>query len=1424
VSSGVGPVVLLVILCLLSIEAAHDSLAETVSATDVPRVPLGRSPSRRSGMEAQLQQEGDELDGLLAGLNRHATPAAAAKVASVRPARTHRSRLGSTQTTAVSSKRVLDAEGPLTATGHTKLADYKPIVPEQFESTAAPNASLVSNLVPEAQEAYEAAEKQEEAGDEREKKARVIGNALMRVLQARELKEAPEVADFQKAARAARDDFGDAVKANGNTATLIAQLQNNTVMADSAYNLSQISTWDALEDYDISEKKTREVSWSGWIAKDRMGHKFQRAKDNKKIEDYIGFYCSSELKVALTHMNTLAATSNNKIQLALDAKKAAEDADEDNNMMMEMKEAQTRLQAAREKQQQHEAKQAQERAEKEAEAAAKQQEQVTADLEATNSSLSELSEDEIREQEQRKLSEVLEASEMAKFAAKAAAVQAEKNRKQAEEAEAAVERMDKAIEKKGKLKMKAAAALEAENRARDAQVKLSRAADKAYRHAKASAALAHQLKMRADGEYYIGKQAAIGTVKIDMWAKETIRDVETQMRESDRVKGVVEEVRPQYERAVALEEQARRALQVQEENVKASEEAKRLSAHALAVAKLARRQAWRSAYKSRSSNRGLLKTKSELERQALELLDDAGRKKTEAQRIEDSMVAERNSKQADANEADSLYNSAMLSNDYDAKVSAERAQLNAQSALNAAQSALKAAMVIVTGMRTQAATLMDKAAKMNQAAAKMGNSDNEETESLKRANNANNFMRGAAMADVQALRFVDESKENLKREQKTYAKYKQIRIEKQKELDDAIRDVERKVRYEARANVSRAEWTSKVGEADEYARKGTSAGDRYKAQWATQVKLAQNASAEMQEKADIASEALQEIDDQYDSIKEICKEAGTESLYKLANMQKKWALIYLEEAKLVAGQWEVTLKATEEPIKNATLALEEVDKQNKALIDAEDWKQTRAEQKQASNKVKHATNILLEEKRRKERLYAHQQFKLYSEQAEVLQETEDKAEEKRRVMTLQALELRVRSAWQKRAAIEISPRYARRTEKSLFRRIVAMWDRDGTPMGPGKLDNWLQASVGRIVQQFETKPRYTNQMGHEVITAEPGYLNPDILSRCSAACEPYAELECSTGTVGEACTRGQVMRARYKYGDTFSKAEADWFVCRCNGGVMQLASSESISVVHSKDKLMQLDYAPTDMDFDTRMHTHELVPDKWFTCFGHFRHWLNHQTNFSLHRQSEGREVDQHVIRHSFLNWTGAEEPPSALEEPFVTLDRLAFSSDSESIFLEVRKYWQRECVGMDNSASWVGRSTLEETPSGEPGATDSAIDFYHLRSSNATSLSPHDWPTAATRFHELAARYADSSSKGELDMEGIDPIDAALDAKHQPAVKAPAEEAPTEETPAEEAPAEEAPAEEGTNEPTDEPETGPESPSLLSKLVDAVSSTFYTT
>ena len=109
----------------------------------------------------------------------------------------------------------------------------------------------------------------------------------------------------------------------------------------------------------------------------------------------------------------------------------------------------------------------------------------------------------------------------------------------------------------------------------------------------------------------------------------------------------------------------------------------------------------------------------------------------------------------------------------------------------------------------------------------------------------------------------------------------------------------RKERYEARANTSREIWTSKVGEADAYARNRTAAGDFYRAEWERHVKTAQNSSLEMQRSADIASEALREIDAQFESIQGMCKAAGTESLFKLADMQKKWALIYLEESKLV---------------------------------------------------------------------------------------------------------------------------------------------------------------------------------------------------------------------------------------------------------------------------------------------------------------------------------------------------------------------------------------------------------------------------------------------------------------------------------------------------------------------------------------------
>jgi len=233
-------------------------------------------------------------------------------------------------------------------------------------------------------------------------------------------------------------------------------------------------------------------------------------------------------------------------------------------------------------------------------------------------------------------------------------------------------------------------------------------------------------------------------------------------------------------------------------------------------------------------------------------------------------------------------------------------------------------------------------------------------------------------------------------------------------------------------------------------------------------------------------------------------------------------------------------------------------------------------------------------------------------------------------------------------------------------------------------------------------------------------------------------MECSTGIVGEACTRGQVFRTRFKYSEQYDDAEADWFVCRCNGGVMQFASTESFEAERRMGKVMGVHYAPADMQFSVRLHDQELLPAKWVDCWVGFREWLTTQTDFVKSRNMT--EVDQVVVRQTFLNWTADAMNP--LEAPFVELDRLILNQTAEPTYLEIRKKWQRECVGLQQTPQWEARSFLEPDPTDNwPGATDSAVDFFHLTNTSATSLSPYDWPTKSTWYHNMSAEYAAKAS-----------------------------------------------------------------------------------
>eukprot|EP00658_Telonema_sp_P-2_P047215 TRINITY_DN357_c0_g1_i2.p1 TRINITY_DN357_c0_g1~~TRINITY_DN357_c0_g1_i2.p1 ORF type:complete len:1300 (-),score=450.50 TRINITY_DN357_c0_g1_i2:85-3984(-) len=1271
----------------------------------------------------ELRELEEELGPPIAGMRKRADVSAG--VESKRGLRAA-SRLG--------ESRVLQVAAPLARTGMTNLVHFQPIVPSHYSHVASGNASVANQLVTEAEQANtEAADAQADAS-EREGKARLIGEQVMELLQTKALKESGHVGREQKVARASKDDFIDAYKANSNTVALLASLSNQTRVADQAYLDSKATTWQALEGYDQAEDKSRDIGWLSYMAKDRMAHKVQRAKDNQAIEEYIGFYASSELKVAINAMNALEATANSKIQLAHDAKKAAEAADEDNQIQIEFKEQQDRLAAAREKQMNHEAKVAREQAERDAELAAQQEEEMAEDL-AGNAT--EQDEESKRRAEQQRLNMIMEAAEMAKFAAKAAAKQAAANKRQAEEAEAAVERLDKVIKHKAELKQKAATALQAENLARDEQVKLARKADALYRISKAGHAKAHQTKLRADGEFYIGKQAAIGTVKVQTWYKQTQADVEKQLRHGARVKELLDEVTVAYQQALQAEEQARAEVLLESTNVNQTSTAMEQSQKAWERSRVARRQAWRSSHRAGSADMAITRIGNGLVLKALELADESGAVRSKASGIEEHMEQQLADRNKQLETADDLYQEALESKDLDARVAAERAQHMNQLALEAAQHTMNGAIAVVDGMRDQANKIMIESGNLNVAATQVGNGLELAAAALGRAQSANNLMREAAICNAKASQLWSQSSERLSAAERTLAVKKQLREEKEIEVKDAEADVDRKARYQARANSTMSYWEGRVGEADEYANAATEAGLALVEDWKTQVKQAENASVTTKGQFEVATRAMDEIEDQNSAVRGLCQEAGLEMMFELASMQKKWALVYLEESKLVVAGWEVSLKATEDPIKKAVDAMADTDSDSKQLILAEDTKMMEADKARAMGKVLHSESILLEEKRRKERVYAHDQLHLSTRMANKLQKTQDNAEHIRRSTTLKALTTRVQEAWRGRARLELSPARTLRSERSKFVRIVAGWNRDGTPIGPGKLDNWMLADVQGLIGPHETKPRYVDALGQTVITSEPGFLNPEILGRCSSACEGYTEMECDQGTVGEACTKGQVFRARYQYSETLDAAQADWFICRCNSGVMQFSSSESLSSERTQGKLMKLDMSPQQMSFDVRLHSHELLPESWVKCWNGFRHWLNHDANFTISR--DVMEVDRAKVRKLLLSWE--EDDSNPLEAPFSTLDRLALAPLAEPVFLEVRQMWERECVGIKaHEPVDVARSLLEPAPPGRPGGTDSSIDFFDLVPSKATSLDPHNWPTRATRFHELAAQQSEAA------------------------------------------------------------------------------------
>lgn len=250
------------------------------------------------------------------------------------------------------------------------------------------------------------------------------------------------------------------------------------------------------------------------------------------------------------------------------------------------------------------------------------------------------------------------------------------------------------------------------------------------------------------------------------------------------------------------------------------------------------------------------------------------------------------------------------------------------------------------------------------------------------------------------------------------------------------------------------------------------------------------------------------------------------------------------------------------------------------------------------------------------------------------------------------------------------PDRTRRLEKSVYSEIIAAWERDGTPLGPGVLDSWYLDS-SHILYSHDNKP---------------GFLKEEVISRCSAACSEFADLRCSKGLVSRSCTRGRVYRVRFARTGTM-EAKNDWFVCRCNSGVMQFAASETLAISREKNRLLQASVTPQDLAFDTSLHAEEMLPDVHVHCFRDFEDWVTRKAPF-------------------------AQPKP----ELFDKLDKLALTAaqEAEATYLYVKDLWQKECL----------KAALPTPPPAgtHPGSTDGSLDIFDMKSQPYSNLD--------VRFH----------------------------------------------------------------------------------------------
>jgi len=302
------------------------------------------------------------------------------------------------------------------------------------------------------------------------------------------------------------------------------------------------------------------------------------------------------------------------------------------------------------------------------------------------------------------------------------------------------------------------------------------------------------------------------------------------------------------------------------------------------------------------------------------------------------------------------------------------------------------------------------------------------------------------------------------------------------------------------------------------------------------------------------------------------------------------------------------------------------------------------------------------------------------------------AEKQRRALTLAALHIRVLRRW-RLWANENDPQKAQPLERGVLSKVLGAWDRDGTPIAGTVYDNWMWKDSSQLFEDHN---------------GQPGFLKSTVTEKCSQSCMATSEEECGAPYAKRnagACSRGRVFRVRFKKVDTIA-AMADWFVCRCNTGVMQFAGSEQEEWYRSKNSWVKASLKPSGLTFDVRLHAAEMLDDKVTHCFRDFSKWIRTKPSFAQ---------PTNVSMAAF-------SPESMDLLPASNLDALALSpfKDITTTYNKVKNLWREECLFQPMPKRY---------PEGTaPGSDDASLEIYHMREVKGLNPEPHPYQASRDR------------------------------------------------------------------------------------------------